>query len=221
MKVNQLQFLILFGKTGCGKSEILRHIQKKGGQLLDFEELASHNGSAFGGINKLPQPSQEDFELMIREKLAGFKTELPVWVEFESTYLGKLQIPDFLIQEMNRGKMIIINLERQKRIHRIIDSYSKYSTDELLAAMLKVKKKLSQKKYRRARQSIRQHDFQSAVSVLLVYYDKIYENGLQKSGCEILGTITLTGNDVEQHAYQVMELWINDNSSPYKSENPE
>jgi len=215
---NHLQFLILYGKTGCGKSEILRQIKNKGEQVLDLEKLAVHNGSAFGGLGKSAQPTQDDFEKMIREKLIGFNPKLPIWVEYESNYLGKLQIPGSLIQKMNQAKMIVIDLEQQQRIQRITANYSQYSVDELLAAISRVKKKLSQKKYRRTRQSIRQQNFQSAVSILLTYYDKVYENGLRNSKCEILGKLILIGNTVDEYANQVLDFY---HSHPHKYENPE
>jgi len=218
MKTAPLQFLILYGKTGCGKSEILRQINKRGEQLLDLEKLAIHNGSAFGGLGKNPQPSQDEFEKKIQEKLSGFNPKLPVWVEYESNYLGKLQIPDYLIQEMSRSKMIVIDLERQQRVLRIIEGYAQYSNKELSAAISKVKKKLSQKKYRRTRQAIRQQDFQSAVSVLLTYYDKVYENGRKNSKCELLGKLILTGKEVDQHANQLLDFY---DTNPLKYENPE
>ena len=204
---SSLQFLILYGKTGSGKSEILRLLQKKGEQLLDLEKLAGHNGSAFGGLGKTPQPTQSDFEEIIREQINGFNPDLPVWVEYESNYLGRLQIPEYLVQEMQMGRIIAIDLERQQRILRIIKSYSQYSNQELLAAISKVKKNLSQKKYRRARQSIKQQDYQSAVSVLLNYYDEVYENGLNNSTCEILGNLTLAGNNIDNYTKQVLEFY--------------
>ena len=155
---------------------------------------------------------------MIREKLSGFNPKLPVWIEYESNYLGKLQIPDYLIQEMSRAKMIVIELERQQRVLRTIEGYAQYSTKELLAAISKVKKRLSQKKYRRTQQAIRQQDFQSAVSVLLTYYDKVYENGLKNSKCELLGKLILTGKEVDQHANQLLDFY---DTNPLKYENPE
>ena len=207
MKTAPLQFLILFGKTGSGKSEILRHLQQMGEQVLDLEKLAAHNGSAFGGLGKITQPSQDDFEKLITEMLNGFDTKFPVWVEHESSYLGKLQIPDYLLHQMKRGKMIVIEIERQARIRRIIEEYSKFPLDELLAAVSKVKKKLSQKKYRIARRSIRQQDFQSVVSILLSYYDKAYENGLNNSSRERIGKFILSGHNTHKQATQLLNFY--------------
>jgi tRNA 2-selenouridine synthase len=217
MKSSPLQFLILFGKTGCGKSEILRHISAKGGQVLDLEKLASHNGSAFGNLGKGIQPPQEVFEEEIRKKLDTFTSAAPVWVEYESSYLGKLQIPDFLLSEMERGKMMVIACERQLRIQRIINEYSKHLPDELLAALSKVKKKLSRKKYRTVRKSILEQDFQTAVSILITYYDKIYERGFKQSNLEILGNFSLEGEENQHHAERLLTFY---KTLPLKSENP-
>lgn len=207
MRLDQLQFVILFGKTGSGKSEILRSIQKKGGQVLDLEQLASHNGSAFGGLGKTTQPGQSEFDEQIGKKLEIFNSDLPVWVEYESDYLGNLQIPEFLKHQIGSGKMIVIKLERDYRIERIVRSYSKHPIDDLLTAVRKIKSKLSEKKYRLARKCIREKDFSKAASIILTYYDKIYENGLNASSCEIVGKINLIGTDSADHANQVLDLF--------------
>lgn len=218
MSLEHLHFVVLFGKTGCGKSEILAGIKKKGGQVIDLEILASHNGSSFGGLGKKPQPSQSEFEESIKKKIASFTPELPVWIEYESGYLGNLQIPEDLLQKTGAGKMIAIDLGREQRINRIIKSYSSQSSDDLIAATSKLKKKLSQGKYRLVRQSIRQKNFKTAVSVLITYYDKVYEKGLNDSKCGLLGTLKLTDNNYLNQASQVLDFY---NSASLKSRNPE
>jgi tRNA 2-selenouridine synthase len=57
-----LQIILLTGYTGSGKSEVLRGLKANGEQVLDLEELASHKGSAFGGLLMAPQPSTEQFQ---------------------------------------------------------------------------------------------------------------------------------------------------------------
>src|SRR5690606_1098940 len=52
---------IVGGKTGSGKTLILQELKKLGEQVIDLEKLAHHKGSSFGGINELPQPTQEQF----------------------------------------------------------------------------------------------------------------------------------------------------------------
>ena len=54
--------IILGGLTGSGKTRLLIELHRAGEQIIDLERLASHRGSAFGGINEPPQPTVEQFE---------------------------------------------------------------------------------------------------------------------------------------------------------------
>jgi tRNA 2-selenouridine synthase len=218
MNTGQLQFIILYGKTGSGKSEILNKIREKGGQVLDLEDLAAHHGSSFGGLGQPQQPSQLEFEKSIHLSLEEFNPDFPVWVEYESSYLGSLQIPVFLVHKLNKSKAIIIELDKEERVNRIIASYAKYSEEELLEATAKLKKKLSQKKYRVARKSIRDRDFTKAVSIIMSYYDKVYDHGLESSEMLVIGKLKLTGNNSLEDADQVVNCY---NSYLFKSRNPE
>ncbi len=205
MKPGQLQFLLIFGKTGSGKSEILRCLQNKGEQVLDLEFLAKHNGSVFGGLGGKQQLSQEVFEQAIKERLDSFHPDRPVWVEYESNYLGRLQIPGWLLNEMSRGKMIVLIVSAEKRIKRIIRTYSEHPVDKLLNAASKIRHKLNPKKYRRIRRSIMEQDYETAVSLLLTYYDRIYENALKRSEAGILVEMEILGDSPEGDAIKIAE----------------
>lgn len=43
------KYVVLKGYTGCGKTEILKELRKRGENVLDLEGLARHRGSLFGG----------------------------------------------------------------------------------------------------------------------------------------------------------------------------
>ena len=57
------KFLVLGGKTGTGKTEVLHLLKASGEQILDIEALANHKGSSFGALGMLPQSNQEHFEM--------------------------------------------------------------------------------------------------------------------------------------------------------------
>ena len=57
-----LQFNILGGYTGSGKTELLKTLKEKGESVIDLEDIAKHKGSAFGNIDMPEQPTQEMFE---------------------------------------------------------------------------------------------------------------------------------------------------------------
>ncbi|HRZ77895.1 MAG TPA: rhodanese-like domain-containing protein, partial [Bacteroidales bacterium] len=50
---------VLGGMTGSGKTQVLKHLQQDGLQVLDLEGMANHKGSAFGSIGQLEQPGTE------------------------------------------------------------------------------------------------------------------------------------------------------------------
>ena len=68
-----VQFNILGGYTGSGKTEMLRALKRQGEIVVDLEEIAGHKGSAFGNIEIKKQPSQEMFENLLSKqiRLAG------------------------------------------------------------------------------------------------------------------------------------------------------
>ncbi|MEY2794218.1 MAG: hypothetical protein RJA76_2210, partial [Bacteroidota bacterium] len=60
-----LPLRVLGGKTGSGKTELLREMKNAGFQVIDLEDLAKHRGSAFGHFGLEEQPSSEHFENLL------------------------------------------------------------------------------------------------------------------------------------------------------------
>ena len=54
--------IIVGGRTGVGKTRVLRALAAKNHQVLDLEALAAHRGSAFGDLKGAAQPSNAAFE---------------------------------------------------------------------------------------------------------------------------------------------------------------
>src|SRR5947199_155554 len=50
---------VLGGLTGSGKTKILHQLRLLGEQVIDLEDIAQHQGSSYGTLNRLIQPSQE------------------------------------------------------------------------------------------------------------------------------------------------------------------
>ena len=88
----QLQFYILAGPTGAGKTALLQKLETLGHQSLDLEGLAKHRGSILGALPETPQPHQKQFESLIHHKLRSFTPDKPVWVEAESHRVGAVHI---------------------------------------------------------------------------------------------------------------------------------
>jgi tRNA 2-selenouridine synthase len=60
-----LEFHVICGTTGSGKSRLLETMERVGAQVLDLEQLAAHRGSVLGNLPSQPQPSQKMFETRI------------------------------------------------------------------------------------------------------------------------------------------------------------
>jgi tRNA 2-selenouridine synthase len=65
----RFDFRVLAGRTGSGKTRVLREVAALGGQVLDLEELAAHRGSLLGSEPGCPQPPQRLFESRLYGRL--------------------------------------------------------------------------------------------------------------------------------------------------------
>src|SRR5690606_30889977 len=86
----RLQYRVVCGPTGSGKTRLLQALDAAGAQVLDLEGLASHRSSVLGVIPGQPQPTQKRFDTLVWEKLRGFDPALPVYVESESKKVGNV-----------------------------------------------------------------------------------------------------------------------------------
>src|SRR3970282_2471240 len=67
-----LQFRVVCGATGSGKSRLLRVLHEQGAQVLDLVELAQHRGSLLGNLPNEPQPAQKKFASRVWDALRCF-----------------------------------------------------------------------------------------------------------------------------------------------------
>ena len=77
-RVQRLQYRVVCGPTGSGKTRLLHALHAAGAQVLDLEALASHRASVLGLIPGHPQPSQKRFEMLVWETLRAFDPARPV-----------------------------------------------------------------------------------------------------------------------------------------------
>ena len=105
--IQEADFVTLYGKTGTGKTEILREIKSQGGNVLDLEGCAGHRGSVFGLVGLGPQPSQKQFETCLYEALRDMKPG-PVFTEGESRRIGRVYMPNELADRLAQGRKILI-----------------------------------------------------------------------------------------------------------------
>ncbi|HLI66584.1 MAG TPA: tRNA 2-selenouridine(34) synthase MnmH [Caulobacteraceae bacterium] len=102
-----LRLVLLEGRTGSGKTEILGRLAARGVQVLDLEALAEHRGSVFGGIGRA-QPSQKMFESRLLAALESLDPERPVVAEAESSKIGDRMLPPGLWKAMTDAPRVAV-----------------------------------------------------------------------------------------------------------------
>lgn len=199
-------YIILSGKTGTGKTEILHELQQQGEQVLDLEGLAHHKGSAFGAIGELPQPTTEQFENDLFEAFKSLDFEKPIWLEDESRSIGKVIIPDPLFTKMRNSTVISLDMPQPLRIRRLVKDYAAYPADELIDALQHITRRLGGQHAAAAIAAIRESDFETAIRITLDYYDKTYSFGLEKRDLEKVHTIATDTTDAKENAQKVLDF---------------
>lgn len=172
--------IILGGHTGAGKTQVLTALREAGEQVIDLEGLAGHRGSAFGGIGREPQPTVEQFENELFLQWRDLLPSKPVWIEGESKAIGRVYIPDPVWNQMLVAPAVFVEVDRAKRVEFLVKEYGELPTDQLAAAVSRIKKRLGGDRLRAALESLERRDLSTFATIALEYYDKAYTNSLKK-----------------------------------------
>lgn len=198
------RILILSGKTGSGKTEILQHLQHMGEQVIDLEGIAHHKGSAFGAIGESPQPRSEQFENEMADLWRIIDRERPVWLEDESHSIGSVFIPHVFYQQMNQAKVIRIDMPKDLRVKRLIKDYAGFPKELLVQSIEKIQRRLGGQHAKAAIEALDQDDFETAIDIVLDYYDKAYTYDLGKRSPEQFTHLETDTEDAEENARKVL-----------------
>ncbi|KPJ88422.1 MAG: hypothetical protein AMJ53_16855 [Gammaproteobacteria bacterium SG8_11] len=116
----QVQFFILSGRTGVGKTLLLNRITNK----INLEEIFKHRGSAFGK-HVVPQPSQIDIENKLSIALLKHRSENrnKLALEDEAAYIGSRRLPESIVQTMRQSPLILLETDLDERIEIVFDEY--------------------------------------------------------------------------------------------------
>ena len=125
----RLQWRVICGMTGSGKSRLLQTLAELGAQVLDLEALAMHRGSVLGGLPGAPQPSQKMFESRVWHQLRALDPARPVYVESESRKIGALQVPQGLIECMWQSSCVVVRTAMAARVELLKQEYVHFLRD--------------------------------------------------------------------------------------------
>jgi tRNA 2-selenouridine synthase len=210
------QFIILGGRTGTGKTWLLKKLE----HTIDLEALAHHRGSSFG---RFPdgQPSQITFENNLSIQLMKYRAKgvQQCWLEDEGRMIGRLALPLSLQNKMKYSPLVIVEEELDYRINITLKDYvidlEKYyqSYDQqtnskedmfnlfseyLLTSLTRIQKRLGGERYQYIYQQLQtaliEHKKSGNIdlhrlwieSLLTLYYDPMYDYQLSKKPNRVL-----------------------------------
>jgi tRNA 2-selenouridine synthase len=167
--------LIVGGYSGSDKTGILTELKKNGEAVIDLENIAGHQGSAFGNLELAQQPTQEHFENLLAYELHLLgHLPGPVWVEAESQRLGNVNIPLPFLNTMLASPVFFLNIPFEKRLAHIVQGYGSYPKDRIVNGIMRIKKRLGGLETKTAINFLLEDDLPGCFAVLLKYYDKGY-----------------------------------------------
>jgi tRNA 2-selenouridine synthase len=199
------KMIVLGGMTGSSKTHILRRLKSSGQQVLDLEQLANHKGSAFGSLGQPPQPTTEQFANFLYNEFTRLDRDLLFFVEDESRNIGTVFIPDPFYLNMQDTPVIVLVMDLNLRLPRLLEEYSAFPPETLRESVLKITKRLGGDKTKDAISAIETGDFARAIEIVLYYYDKAYMFGLKKKESKNIIYVNTDTDDIESNAQKVLE----------------
>ncbi len=187
-----VQFNILGGYTGSGKTEVLKALEHRGDLVIDLEDIAKHKGSAFGNIGMPQQPGQEMFENMLADRLRQVLQQLParnlearnedqpasIWLEDESQRIGLVNIPHEFWKSMRQSPVYFLDIPFGERLVHITEEYGKLDKQRVIDAIERIQDKLGGLNAKTAIQLLEEGNTIESFRILLKYYDKYYLKAL-------------------------------------------
>jgi len=177
--------IVINGYTGTGKTVILRELKAQGYPVLDLEGLAGHRGSIFGHIG-LYSRNQKTFDALLLEELLSLNDSPYFLMEGESKRIGKVVMPEFLVQKKEQGKQLFIDLPIGERVRLLVEDYRpEQHKQDCLDAFQKIKKRMHTPIAAEIEAHLQDGRFPEAVRLLLIhYYDPRYQHATSQYGTD-------------------------------------
>lgn len=171
--------LVLGGKTGTRKTQVLKDLIAKGANAIDLEGMANHRGSAFGSLEATEQPTQEHFENRLGYAIFACQGSKTILVEDESMLIGRLHIPQPFWLQMRAARVIVLEWPLEKRVQYLLQTYQ-VAPEKFRKSLASIRKRLGDDRYQSALTALDERRLEDVCTLVLDYYDRAYSFGLSK-----------------------------------------
>lgn len=177
---DDIKYIVLYGNTGTGKTEILNFLEEKGYNTLDLEGCANHRGSILGSVGLGEQSTQKMFESLVYDSLKNRKSNI-VFIEGESRKIGKITIPESIYTAMGEGIHLEIYADINKRIEIVLKDYVHGTDKELINSLNYLRQQLSNRLVNKYISMIKSGNYKPVIKELMTdYYDSHYDCNSRK-----------------------------------------
>ena len=188
------RFVLIDGRTGSGKTEVLTRLSTRGVQTLDLEALAEHRGSVFGGLPGRAQPSQKLFESRLLSALEAQDLTRPDVAEAEASKVGDRRVPPSLWDAMRAAPRVTLSAPLAARAAYLARVYADVVSDraQFDAAIARLPVYPGRKALAAWRDLADAGDLEALASDLMqLHYDPAYDRAARKEPHAHLARIDL------------------------------
>lgn len=178
----EIKFIVLYGNTGVGKTEMLQELKNRDYNILDLEGCANHRGSILGGVGIGKCFTQKRFEALVYNALR-YRSNNVVFTEGESKRIGRILIPDYLYKSIYQGEKLRIFSDYEVRANRLVAEYTSFENVdiELDEAIGVLKKHISEENVEYYKSLVKQKRYKEvAIDLMKRYYDPMYGMSAKK-----------------------------------------
>ena len=191
-----LRLVLLEGRTGSGKTELLGRLAARDVQTLDLEGLAEHRGSLFGALVGQPQPSQKLFESRLLRALDALDPSRPIVVEAEASKVGERMVPPALWTVMAGAPRIALTAPPAERARYLGRHYADVVADRAAfeAALARLPIYPGRKALAAWRELADAGDLEAlAADLIATHYDPAYDRAARKDERPRLAAVNMAG----------------------------
>lgn len=127
--VSSIDWRVICGTTGSGKTRLLQALTAQGAQVIDLEGLARHRSSVLGAIPGQTQPTQKRFDTLVWDALRSLDPTRPVFIESESKKVGNVAVPTSMIEAMRKSTCLNLVLPDTERVALLMEDYAFFVHD--------------------------------------------------------------------------------------------